>query len=460
MKILLVRPISEKATNITPPLGLGYLAGALRREHNVQILDCVKENIDLSYFEEFITKHKFDVVGIQVFSCDASSALRMADSIKTETPKTKVVVGGPHISGCPDFVLNEDIDFGFQGEAEIGFPMLLQTLHLPHTYPRIPGLIFREGTALEKNTPYFEEDIDKFDVAWDLIHPETYPIVPHGSFVKNPPSCPVMTTRGCPYQCAYCNGRASTGSLLRKRSIENIMREIDLLYQRGIREIHIEDDNFTFNREFVKAFCLAVMERRKAGLLKDICFACPNGIRLETLDEYILEDMEKAGFYSFAIGIESGNNRILKKMNRHTTKEKMKEKIELIASKTKIRMTGFCMMGYPTETLQEMEETAEFTRRLPIHRVQYGNFHPLPGTPVFDELVAGGYDPNDKWDSYQDNTISYSPDGIAPEQLKRTMARAFRRFYFRPKIIYGMLKEIKDWRQFKILLKRGFESFL
>ena len=140
----------------------------------------------------------------------------------------------------------------------------------------------------------------------------------------------------------------------------------------------------------------------------------------------------------------------------------MREKIKLIARTTKIRMTGFCMMGYPTETLREMEETARFTRTLPIHRIQYGNFHPLPGTPIFDELVESGEINVEgiRWDRYQDNTISYSPKGVTPGQLKKKMSKSFTRFYFRPKIMWGLLTEIKSIGQAKILFKRAIESFI
>lgn len=457
MKILLVKPISEKATNITPSLGLGYLAGALK-EHDVTYLDCVKEKMDFEKFEiDLILKNYFDVVGIQYFTCDHSSVMLMAKIIKIYSPETKVVVGGPHVSGFPDCVKDPNIDYGFIGEAEVGFPQLLkQNFKDPYS---VPGLVTQLYNKLIINKPNFEEDIDKFEVAWDLIKPEEYPIAPHGSFVRTPPSAPIMTTRGCPYNCQYCAGKKSTGDKLRKRSVENIYKEIFNLYERRIREIHIEDDNFTLDKEFAMRFCRTIINVKTTGELKDLSFACPNGVRLETLDEELLKKMEEAGFYSFAIGIESGNNRILKKMGRNITKEKIREKVELIARTTNIKMTGFCMMGYPTETIEEMEETAEFTRSLPIHKVQYGNFHPLPGTSIFDELVKDGYNPEDKWDNYQDNTISYSPKGVTPEQLKKTMEKAFKKFYFRPRIIFGMLREIKNWTQFKILFKRGIESF-
>ena len=448
MKILLVRPISEKASNVMPLLGLGYLAYALRK-HNVIYLDCVKEKMDLNRWYDYLKNNKFDYIGFQVFSCDVSSVLKMIESIK----ETKIIVGGPHISGKPDFVLHERIDYGFIGEAEIGFPKLLEEEYEED----VPNLVWKNKGKLIINKQEFHDHIDDFAVDWEKIKPDTYPIAPHGSFVKTPPSAPIIVTRGCIFSCNYCAGKKSTGTKLRKRSIHMIMDELTLLYNKfGIREFHFEDDNFTLDKQFAKEVCREIIKWKGN---KKVSFACPNGVRLETLDEELLNLMEKAGFYSFAIGIESGNNRVLKKMGRNVTKEIMKEKIELIA-KTNIKMTGFCMMGYPTETLEEMEETARFTRELPIHRVQYGNFHPLPGTPIYDELIQSGEIKDIDWDAYQDNTISYSPKGVTKEQLKKKMEQSFRKFYLRPKIILGLIREIKNWYQFKVLVKRAIESFI
>ena len=404
MNIILCKPISEKATAITPCLGLGYLATAIRKKHEVILLDCVKEKMDFKDFDEFLQKEKPDIVGIQYFTCDHSSVLKMAKVAK-ESGCT-VVVGGPHPTGDPVGTLkNKDIDFAFKGEAIKGFPMLIDSIENTNSFENIPGLIWRKEGKVIINDNSFDYDFEELP-AWDLIKPDKYPFAPHGTLCRAKPA-PIMITFGCPFLCAYCQGKHLTGSNIRKRSIESIINEIKLLYEiYSIREIHIEDDNFTLDKNYAPEVCKAIINLG----FKDLYFACPNGVRLETLDEKLLKLMEQAGFYSFAIGIESGNNRILKKMGRNTTKEVIRKQIELIKNNTKIRMTGFCMMGYPTETLEEMEETAEFTRSLPIHKVQYGNFHPLPGTPIYDELKESGEIKDLDWDKFQDNTISYSPE--------------------------------------------------
>lgn len=464
MKITLVIPISTKAVNIIPSLGLGYLSTALRNNgYEVKYLDCVKEKIDFNAWgnKDFICSLG-DVIGLQYFTCDYSSVVRMAEIAKDKNPKVKIIVGGPHVTGYPKCVLNKNIDFGFIGEAIIGLPQLLNEKF--NNLSNIPGLVYKlESGRFQANPKKLIDNPDNFGFpAWDLIRPDQYPLLPHGTFSKGKKTCPMMTTFGCPYRCQYCAGKLSTGAKLRKRSVPHILNEIKLLHEQyGIDEIHFEDDNFTLNKQFAKDVCNKIITYKRETAIKDLWFACPNGVRLDSLDEELLRLMEKAGFYSFSIGVESGSNRILKKMGRNITKETIEEKVKLIARATNIKMTGFCMMGYPAETVEEMKETAAFTRRLPIHRVGYFNFHPLPGTPIFDELVSSGKidENNIVWDQYQDNTISYCPDGTTLKQLKKIMEGSFRKFYLRPKIIYGCLKEINNLSQAKMLARRAFESF-
>jgi radical SAM superfamily enzyme YgiQ (UPF0313 family) len=463
MKILLIRPISRKATNVMPLLGLGYLATALLKDgHEVEYLDCVRDKLTMrKWWERCRAGDVGDVIGIQYFTCDHQSVVRMSRIAKKYNPNVKIAVGGPHVSGNPKCILKENLDFGFVGEAIKGFPMLLKNNFKRLT--RVPGLVYKEKGMVRQNPNSFLENPDDFGIpAWDLIRPDKYPLMPHGSFSRGKKTCPIMATFGCPFNCQYCAGKKSTGAKLRKRSAENIMKEIKLLHSKfGIDEIHFEDDNFTLDKEFAKQVCLEIIKWKEEEKIEKFWFACPNGVRLETLDEELLRIMEEAGFYSFAVGIESGNDRILSKMGRRVTKEVIREKIELIAKTTKIRITGFCIMGYPTETLEEMEETAKFTRELPIHRVFYGNFHPLPGTPVYDWLISCGeiMERELNWNNFQDNTISYSPKGVSFQELKKMMEISFKKFYLRPKIILGLAGEIKNPRQAGILVKRAMESF-
>ena len=170
MKILLVVPVREGKIGyyVTPPLGLGYLATALRREgHEVAILDCIRRRLDFSGFETAVRERQPCLVGFQTFSSDMVSVRRSADIVKGLRPDTVVVVGGPHPSGDPEGTMGflPHVDYAFQGEGEVGLPLLAKYLEsreegtdvLPE---KIPGLIWRKNSLVKRNASAYVEDLD------------------------------------------------------------------------------------------------------------------------------------------------------------------------------------------------------------------------------------------------------------------------------------------------------------
>lgn len=459
MKVLLVRPISKKMPIIMPNLGLGYLATALRKDsHEVQILDCVKENYDYQDFAHYLKDFKPDVVGIQLFTCDFTAVKKMLKVVKLFNSNILTMIGGPHVSGASKLTLQniKDADFAFVSEAEIG---IRQLLNKKDDLAKVAGLVYRSGEEIIVNPAVRIDNLDEFDFpAWDLMVPKTYPIAPHGSFVKQIPVAPIITTRGCPYQCTYCAAGVNAGKKLRKRNIDNVIKEIKLLVNKyNVKEIHIEDDNFTLDKMYVTEFCNKLISENL-----NLIWACPNGVRLDTLDSELVQLMEKAGCYSFAVGIESGSPRILKDMKRIVTVEKMIEKIKLIRDHTNIRISGFFILGYPGETKEDFYMTMDLAYKLPIQRAQFGNFLPLPGTEIFQRLVDQGEIDMNKlnWDEYLTHQVVYSPKNISSKELTKITKQARWKFYFRPQIIWGLLKEIHSLEHALIIFRRAVDNLI
>jgi len=148
-------------------------------------------------------------------------------------------------------------------------------------------------------------------------------------------------------------------------------------------------------------------------------------------------------------------------MKRDETLETMIEKMELIHSSTKIRTTGFFMMGYPAETREDIEKTIALSLRLPLNRAQFSNFLPLPGTEIYERLVEDKkLNPESiPWDHYQNNRTVFSPEGISAKELRSLMKKAFARFYFRLPILAGLAKEIHSLNQFRTIIRRFFDIF-
>lgn len=463
MKIVLVRPPSFKMPIVIPNLGLGYLASTLRKKnYSVTILDCAKEKIGHREYRDYLKKEEPDALGVQIYTCDFSSAKQCIDIAKQLNDEIVTIVGGPHPSGDPVGAMEifENADFAFSGEAELGLPKLVGYTESKNesSLESIEGLAYRKKNRVVVNKQAHLNSLDDIPFpSWDLIDPRTYPVAPHGSFSKSLPVAPIITTRGCPFHCSYCAVKVTSGRKFRMRSIDNIIEEIKYLQKNfGIKEVHIEDDNFTLVKSRVLEFC----ERLKRENIA-IDWACPNGVRLDTLDEELLVAMESAGCYSFSVGIESGSSRIISDMKRKETIETMIEKTRLVVSTTNIRMTGFFIMGYPSETKSDIEKTIELSLEMPLHRAQFSNFLPLPGTEVYDRLIKNGEIVPEfiERDFYQNNRIVYSPKGVSPRELRKLMRKAFAKFYFRPSVIFGLLKEIHSLSQLRTVVRRVFDVF-
>jgi len=281
MHIVLVVPVSH-THYVVPPIGLGYLATALRAKgfHEITILDSLKEKLSHDGLHERIVKLKPDIVGFQVFSYDFESVRKSIALLKKSLPATVTLIGGPHVSATGTQSLQEmaGADYGFVGEAEPGLPLLMRNLEEAGgqaAYSDIPRLLWRDNGTIRVNPRQVVADIDAIGPpAWDLMPPNTYPDNPQGVFYRQRPIAPIATSRGCPYPCTFCGSGLNMGRKLRLRDIGSVIAEMKMLYDvYGVREFHLIDDMFNFHKSRVLEFC-AELKRLDLG----ISYTFPNGL--------------------------------------------------------------------------------------------------------------------------------------------------------------------------------------
>ena len=235
---------------------------------------------------------------------------------------------------------------------------------------------------------------------------------------------------------------------------QKVIDEIKVLYHDyGIREIHIEDDNFTFNHDLVRELCGKLKENNL-----NITWTCPNGVRLDTLTEDLLLTMKEAGLYFISVGIESGSDKILRDMKKNLTTAKIREKIELI-KRCGLGVSGFFIIGYPTETKEDMMDTINFAISLDLKRALFSLFKPFPGVEITNELIRRGEWKNvsdEEWARFVLADAVYAPPGFTLKEMKKLRLMALLRFYFRPKIVVGFLLDIKGFNHWLVVLKRMY----
>jgi anaerobic magnesium-protoporphyrin IX monomethyl ester cyclase len=459
MKLLLVRPPSRQVAILTPPLGLGYLAAAVRRAgHDVALFDGPGVHGGLGALEQTLLQQRPHLVGFQLFSCDLGAVGEALALTRRVLPGAVTLIGGPHVNGEPTRSMAQlpDAQLGLHGEGEPGLPALLARLEAGEdpASADVPGLLWRRDGDVVVNPQGRNRSLDDLPwPAWDLMSPQRYPAAPHGTFSKRLPTAPIITTRGCPCLCSYCSVDLVHGRAIRRRSAEDIVDEAAFLQRyHGVRELNLEDDAFTASKAHAMAFCEELLRR---GL--DLPWTLPNGVRLDRLDAELVRTMERAGCHAMAVGIESGSPEVLAHMQKGLTLELVRDKLAMITRETEIRLQGMFILGYPTERSGDLERTIELALSLPLHRAQFGLFLPLPGTAIYRQLAEQGeIDPDTlPWDDFVVHNAVYAPPSISLERLVQARNTAFRRFYLRPRIMADLARQVHSPSQWRTVLTRA-----
>jgi radical SAM superfamily enzyme YgiQ (UPF0313 family) len=427
LRTLLIRPNSN--VTLTPvPLGLGYIAGALRKERGdlVEILDARNLRLPDSAIIRKIREFRPDVVGITSISFSRDNAHRLAKSIKAEAPATPVVLGGPYPTAFLERALADpNIDFCVVGEGEETAVDLWNAVEGGGGLESVRGVIFRDGgrpVFTGRRAP--SKNVDRLEVAWDLIRPAEYFARPDNSMNmirKDDRILSIFTSRGCPYGCIFCHD--IFGKSFRPRSTESVLGEIEMLVEKyGMRELEILDDVFNLSMPRAKEICEGILRR---GL--KLTIGLPNGIRGDIVDAELLDLMKRAGFHRISFAPESASPRIQKLMGKNADLDKLEWAIGE-AERRRFFTTGFFILGFPTETYEEMKMTGDWAARSKLHVATFFYLKPFPGTRA---ARAAGRDFLDVYlDDYTRMKVNIS--AASDEELRRANAYSYRKFYMNP----------------------------
>ncbi len=435
-RVLLIK-VPSYSDVVSPPLGVGYLAQAIRDVAHVSIVDGVRTGLTPVSLRSLIADMQPDLVGFSVVSAAEAPALACMESVRTAAPQSIIIAGGPHPSAMPGPFWDKafpNVDYILRGEAEIALSALVEDLArfqkgraTVQDLEAIPGMYARIGDQEICCSMAINPTLDFPAMpAWDLMPPASYPRAPHGAFFRRFPVAPVLTSRGCNYGCGFCSVPTLSGGRIRFRKPDLVVRELEVLKtQYGVREIQIIDDNFTARRSHALKICRAMAH---AGL--DLPWSSPNGVRMENLDDELVEAMADAGCYSVSLGLESGSSRVLERMKKGLTLDNVAATVGRMVRRG-LEVNGFFMLGYPGETEKDMNATIRFARSLPLTRANFSLFTPLPGCPEWERAAVhpGGVFRYDAPFSQ----IGYVPEGLTAKRLKHMQRKAFLRFYARPR---------------------------
>lgn len=453
--IILIRPrTSIRAMEMpNPPIGLGYLSSYLELYgYRVYLLDLLLRNIRTIDLIALIKNTKPVAVGISILTAYYMSAKTLCLEIKQELPLIPIILGGVHPSSLPELSLNEcNADFVVIGEGEKTMLELIKALESKkRDFSSINGIAYKENDKIQITEPRtLIPDLDMLPMpAWDKINPNHYPKDPHGSLMKYSRLAPIISTRGCPFRCNYCASCRFWRQTIRYRSPVKVVDEIQYLHDHfGIREISFWDDNLTFKREHIRGICLEIIKR---GLNSMMVFSTPNGVRVDTLDESILKLMKAAGFYFLTFAVESGSIQVLKR-NGKTIDLKKLARISFIAKEIGFVLNSYFIIGFPTETVDNIKRTIQFARSLPFDMKTFFILKPLPGSKTFNDFIGDKDLSNYDWNNLHYMIVTDNVSSIDPKILKKWFDVAYRstiyprflRFFFFRFVKYGHIFQIK-----------------
>lgn len=433
----------RKAAGTYFPFGLGYISSYVKKHgYAVSFFDPNVQDTSAKDIVEFVRRENPVLVGISFMTPQFYVAKEFTDAIKQKISKVSIVLGGAHPSVMPNETLEEipSADYVVFGEGEETTLELLDLLTKRNCSPAdIPGLVWRHNDKVVINKP--REPLGDLDtLAYpdrDLIDQSLYH---HQSFLSySKRTQTIHTSRGCPGRCVYCASGHKLRARVRMRSIENMMGEIDLLKERyNMDYLLIKDDNFTLNKKRTKEFC-KVLKKRHPGL-RWHCMC-----RVDTVDYDTLAMMKDVGLNDIFLGIESGNDEILKKAGKHVTTAMARKAVES-AYKLGIKTYGAFILGLPGDNRETIQQTIDFACSLPLTMAGFSILIPYPGTKVFDDYYL--YKAGDKlnYRTFIASTgVHYVKEytgleGISVEDLPSYISKAQRSFYLRPRQILRMLK--------------------
>lgn len=458
MKILLIQP-NYDAHVIHPPLGLGYLASFLRtRKHKVFIFDGTLKNASIGDFVKAVEEFGPGLVGISVLTRGHNQVKEIIKALKSKFTDLPVVIGGAQVSAVPVEALADlKADFGVIGEGEATLLELVERVEKgKKELEKIDGLVFRDdqGKIRVNRGRQSIGDLDSLPFpAWDLIPPKQYRIAPILEPARAQPIAPIITSRGCPYNCSFCASQATWGRRIRFRSPENVLREIKMLKDNfGVKEIHFADDNFTMDIQRAEKIC-DLMIKEKVGLP----WQCPNGVRIDRLILPLLKKMRRSGCYALGLGIESGNQAILDQNNKKLDL-KIVPKVLGNLRKVGIESYGFFILGLPGDTKKTIKQTIDFALSHPFDRAWFNIFTPYPGSPAFNQWLGKRKFTDVDWERHDCSTAVMAVDDLSLGEIEKLQKQALRRFYLRPKTFYKVISHLGSKEIVSLMMHRFFRK--
>jgi anaerobic magnesium-protoporphyrin IX monomethyl ester cyclase len=414
------------------PLGIGYLAAVLEENgYIVDVVDCQTTHPTQKDLEDKFRLLNPDIVGVTSATLTYLPALNILKAAKSALPNVTTMIGGPHVTVMDEATFSEsnsvDIVVRSEGEQTILELARLFSDNNLQNLNQVLGITFQKNDQVIRNPDRpFIQDIDSLP----------YPAHKHfdvGKYkILNKTYLPLITSRGCPFNCAFCAGYKMCGRSFRSRSPKNVVDELEWLRDEfGGGAFAFYDDTFTFDVNRAIAICDEIKQRKF-----DLPWDCRT--RVDKVSRELLAKLRNSGCQLIHFGVESGNQQMLNLMRKGTTVEQNAQAIKW-TKETGISVAISLVIGYPTETPEQLQQTIDFIYKTKPDYVYMCEAVPYPGTELYDYAKSLGLELAKDWSLYHEQTQVFQNTLLPLEELNQTKKKFYDRylsptFYLRKKI--------------------------
>ena len=437
----------KEALQKIPAIDIAYASALIRNQGiDLQVLDCLGSDWEVSELLLYLQEHPSQLIAIRTSTPTFVWDMQVIKLIKSITSST-IVVFGAHVQIFPE----ETIQYPFVDAIILGEPeFTLLEIVLNGINSDIEGLWYKRDDQIVRNSPRkLIEDLDSLPFpAWDLM---PYLGYDGNNLMRNiKPFVTVLSSRGCPHSCTYCPYPVTQGRSLRARSPENVVDELEWLTNiLGVKSVLSRDPEFALYRDRVVGICQSIIDRNI-----DIAWRCET--RLKDLDEELISLMAKAGCIGINMGIESGDDEILKNVKRRLIPLNQAKLIINACRKNKIESFCFFILGLPGETIKSAQKTIDYALNLKADFIQFTVSTPYPGTQLRNWAEDNGYIENSSLSKITGYNASMRTENLsvediqklqwlAHESLEMQSLKPLKRCY---RIMLSLILEIKRWLRF------------
>lgn len=401
------------------PWSLGYASALLKREtqHQIKAIDAQAEDFNEKDFIREVKKIKPDILVAELPTISFSLCMEILKDLKKQL-KFKLILTGLHPSGIPEEVLKKYrfVDLIIKGDYALSLLAYIKACEDKKSINKITSLYYRNGNEIT-STPFVSNQID-FD--W-MPYPDRddLPIENYHDFeIAGKPTVHMVTSRGCPFTCSYCNARVFwTQGFYWKRSVKNIVDEMEFVKKTyGAKQIYFDDDIMTHDRKRMVEFANEILKRKLKlpwTFMGDI-----------NIDEDLIKLLVKAGARGLKFGVESINPEVLKDIKKAWISKEKVTKFVKMCKKYNLWVHGDFIVGLPQDRKETIDEMIQFAIDLDLDTAQIYSAQPLPGTPFYYQVKKNGWLVAKSWEEYDGNFVSpVSYPWFTKEEIEEKMRK-------------------------------------